>query len=275
MVADPVSAPHLSVECPGCRRRLRVKAELAGRKVKCPGCGGAINLPRPEPPDALSAPVAAPAEAQPAEPTAGRGPSRPSRRTALIAAGVLLLAAGAAWWLMAPRRLTEPQAKALAEREISRFLRDICSENEATRVQAVERIMPDESFLKSLFGKGTPEVWAFVSKVRDEARKGTANMKREVYGDGQSLDLDLINNNEWQNYKDKPLPAGVWVYTASWRFNQGCDVVVVGRRVAMFREFHVAWIMFGPEPRERDQATAPPPPPPPTSTPTMPLPPKR
>jgi hypothetical protein len=114
-----------------------------------------------------------------------------------------------------------------------------------------------------------------LSKVRDEARKNTASMKKEVYADGEPLDLGLLNDNEFQNYKDKPLPTGVWVYTASWRFQEGCEVVVVGRRAAMFREFHVGWIMFGPEPGKRGQVPAPPPPPLPPTTPTIPPPPRR
>src|SRR5579884_3521868 len=34
-----------TVQCPACRRRLRVGAGLAGRIVPCPGCAQAVTLP--------------------------------------------------------------------------------------------------------------------------------------------------------------------------------------------------------------------------------------
>jgi predicted RNA-binding Zn-ribbon protein involved in translation (DUF1610 family) len=38
----------ISVACPSCERELKVKDELAGRKVKCPGCGEAVTIPASE-----------------------------------------------------------------------------------------------------------------------------------------------------------------------------------------------------------------------------------
>jgi DNA-directed RNA polymerase subunit RPC12/RpoP len=32
--------------CGECGKKLEVKLELAGRKVKCPGCGKAVLVPR-------------------------------------------------------------------------------------------------------------------------------------------------------------------------------------------------------------------------------------
>ena len=37
----------LDVACPGCRRVLKIKEELAGRKGKCPHCGHALTVPAP------------------------------------------------------------------------------------------------------------------------------------------------------------------------------------------------------------------------------------
>jgi WD40 repeat protein len=37
--------PPLGVQCGGCGLKLKVKAELAGKKVRCPQCGGAVVLP--------------------------------------------------------------------------------------------------------------------------------------------------------------------------------------------------------------------------------------
>ena len=39
----PVSLP-----CPSCQRKLRAKAEHAGKTVKCPACGSAVNVPNLE-----------------------------------------------------------------------------------------------------------------------------------------------------------------------------------------------------------------------------------
>jgi hypothetical protein len=38
----------ISLSCPSCERKLTVKDELAGRKVKCPGCGASITVEGPE-----------------------------------------------------------------------------------------------------------------------------------------------------------------------------------------------------------------------------------
>jgi hypothetical protein len=35
----------ISVACPSCERELKLKEELAGRKIKCPGCGEPILVP--------------------------------------------------------------------------------------------------------------------------------------------------------------------------------------------------------------------------------------
>jgi RNA polymerase sigma factor (sigma-70 family) len=43
----PSFAPQaaIALQCPDCRRNLRVKAEMAGRKVKCPQCAAVIGVP--------------------------------------------------------------------------------------------------------------------------------------------------------------------------------------------------------------------------------------
>ncbi len=38
----------LSVTCPDCDKTLRVKDELAGKKVRCPGCSTVIPIPAKE-----------------------------------------------------------------------------------------------------------------------------------------------------------------------------------------------------------------------------------
>jgi serine/threonine protein kinase len=39
------AAPPVSFPCPGCGKKLRVKAGLAGKKVKCPQCAQAVTVP--------------------------------------------------------------------------------------------------------------------------------------------------------------------------------------------------------------------------------------
>lgn len=65
-VAPTGSAPATPIEfaC-GCGKRLRVKPELAGRKVKCPACGAATAVPVPR----------STATAEPTEPAAPASPS--------------------------------------------------------------------------------------------------------------------------------------------------------------------------------------------------------
>ncbi|MBV9125113.1 MAG: hypothetical protein JO112_17290 [Planctomycetes bacterium] len=38
----------LSVTCPECDKKLQVRDELAGKKVKCPGCGTVVGVPAPK-----------------------------------------------------------------------------------------------------------------------------------------------------------------------------------------------------------------------------------
>lgn len=35
----------ISVQCPSCAKRLKTKDELAGKKIKCPGCGQVLPVP--------------------------------------------------------------------------------------------------------------------------------------------------------------------------------------------------------------------------------------
>src|SRR6516165_1472132 len=55
----------IKVACPGCGKKLRARDRHAGRRSKCPACGGAIEVP-------VAVAVAA----------NGPAPHRPSRRSA-------------------------------------------------------------------------------------------------------------------------------------------------------------------------------------------------
>jgi hypothetical protein len=47
----------IRIQCPGCEKTLKAREELAGRKLKCPGCGVAVTVPFPEEPAAELPPV--------------------------------------------------------------------------------------------------------------------------------------------------------------------------------------------------------------------------
>jgi WD40 repeat protein len=50
-VAADAASPTISLQCGACSRKLRVRAELAGKKVKCPNCGQGVRIPGPAVPD--------------------------------------------------------------------------------------------------------------------------------------------------------------------------------------------------------------------------------
>ena len=36
----------ISVQCPSCKKNLKVRLQAAGRSVKCPGCSTTIHVPK-------------------------------------------------------------------------------------------------------------------------------------------------------------------------------------------------------------------------------------
>ncbi len=110
------------LSCPACGAHLKARAELAGRRVRCPRCGGPVAVPGSEPAGETASPAdraSAPAEDRPrivTDPTPWAAPvadrthrsasagSRGSSRTRFaLWAGLLLLAAtvvgGLGFWL--------------------------------------------------------------------------------------------------------------------------------------------------------------------------------
>jgi serine/threonine protein kinase len=75
-------AAPLSFVCPGCGKKLKVKAELAGKKVKCPQCGKPAQVP-----EAKAAPVPV-------------SPARPWRRRAVALAAFATAGLSAALFLV-------------------------------------------------------------------------------------------------------------------------------------------------------------------------------
>src|SRR5205807_1784641 len=97
--------------CPGCQKALVLPDSVAGKTIKCPGCGSRVAVPpptaiqtgtpsRPKPPPV---PPPLPTESLPAM------PRRRSRGRAVLACTAVLVLAGAgggAWWFF-----TRPSAQ--------------------------------------------------------------------------------------------------------------------------------------------------------------------
>src|SRR5262249_25990787 len=62
-------ADTIDVSCPSCDKKLKVPAHVAGKKIKCKGCGAVIAVPAEKPVAAASKP-SPPAEESGAKPTA-------------------------------------------------------------------------------------------------------------------------------------------------------------------------------------------------------------
>jgi phage FluMu protein Com len=50
--ATEAASPIVAIACAGCGKQLKAKAELAGKKVKCPQCGKAVAIPAAKATDA-------------------------------------------------------------------------------------------------------------------------------------------------------------------------------------------------------------------------------
>src|SRR5439155_21725084 len=83
------SAMPITLGCTSCGKRFRARDESAGKKVKCPYCQAAVQVPTPEESDNAAAPTAsvpvppastaAPRPGPPAPPKSGPVPAAPGR----------------------------------------------------------------------------------------------------------------------------------------------------------------------------------------------------
>src|SRR5687768_14210598 len=83
--SDPPAEAAVTTTCPACRSQLRVKAELAGKKLRCPQCRAVVAVPG--------------------------GPARAGRRALWVVAvlvGMAAAAGGFALWVRGPREQAPP-----------------------------------------------------------------------------------------------------------------------------------------------------------------------
>jgi predicted RNA-binding Zn-ribbon protein involved in translation (DUF1610 family) len=85
------AAPIIAFPCPGCGKNLRVRAALAGKKVKCPQCGHGVFVPETNP-RSLAPRV-----------STGRFSILKNRRVVVLVL-VLAVVAGVCSWHFCPRR---------------------------------------------------------------------------------------------------------------------------------------------------------------------------
>jgi hypothetical protein len=71
----------IAAECKSCHKRFKANDKLAGKKVKCPQCGGVIQIPTPPPPKEEEGDLYALAE-QPGAPAPGRSKPEPQPESA-------------------------------------------------------------------------------------------------------------------------------------------------------------------------------------------------
>ena len=63
-----------TLNCPGCQTPLRVREDMAGKKIKCPRCGQVVTVPADEPVVLEEVTEATGAEKITADPPASKGP---------------------------------------------------------------------------------------------------------------------------------------------------------------------------------------------------------
>lgn len=66
----------ISFQCPACQKRFTAPSTVAGRQVRCSGCGGSVTVPRPG-----SAPPVSAAQVQPAAASGSHATSGPISAT--------------------------------------------------------------------------------------------------------------------------------------------------------------------------------------------------
>lgn len=183
----------VTATCPACGNAMRVRAELLGKRVKCPGCGASFAAAKPTPaavaPETPAVAVGGPGVApetpavRAASARGGRGPGRPRgaeasqeatrEKTKLVAqlVGLFLLLAlvgGGAWAFRTFGGGSNAKPKPGIDDEIEVAIRDESGTEAREWLAASNRRMfgglnerQAAALLENLYSKGAVKVYAF------------------------------------------------------------------------------------------------------------------
>ena len=142
------------------------------------------------------------------------------------------------------RPMSAEEAEKIIEEELRKFYRDGCSDDEATRIAALDAILVQRKHLVFLFGEsGTEKVWGKLEERFGEMRKDTAGLKKSLSGKGEVKAIKLINVREkdaTRGYADvlAAIPKTVPVYRATTTFENGSG----GMSSLLILDGHLVWI---------------------------------
>jgi len=150
----------------------------------------------------------------------------------------------------AKKELTKAEVEKIIKDGITAFRKDIVSDDEATRVKAFDRVMPDKEFMVKLFGKEDGELlWPDIEKYLGEMRKETVEFKKELEPMGDIKEIELINardEGEALKYAEllKIIPKEIPVYRAVITDQKGAggssSYLVVDGKFRWFRGIEAA-----------------------------------
>ncbi len=99
----------------------------------------------------------------------------------------------------------EAEKKELSKAEVEKIITDgilefragMVSEDEATRIKTLNRVLPDKEVMVKLFGKKDGELlWSVLKKGVEEMRKHTGEFKKEMEHSSGVKKIELINVRE-------------------------------------------------------------------------------
>ena len=149
------SSGTITTACPSCKREMKVPAELAGKKVRCKGCGAVIPVPAADAAAPAAASPAAPVTAAPPPPTQPAAPAptvsaAPAARPAPVAVAPSASTEGAD--LRARLLSTEAQLAAAERRaqEAENALHDLAGQKALDGVATTRKVAELEAKLAML-----------------------------------------------------------------------------------------------------------------------------
>ncbi len=140
--------------------------------------------------------------------------------------------------------LTEEQTVAIVRKGLIEFRRNMRSENEKTRIEAFDKVMPNKELLRSLFDDDAGILWPQLEKALERMRSNSHRFKDEFDRQGDAVEIELIDVRKKDvsgRYKDvlKAIPNDIPVYRAIVRYKKGAggssSYLVVDRKMRFVR----------------------------------------